>query len=309
MPLDPRMLNSIVRISSAGDLLGTGSIVGVESEAYPGLHWPYVVTAHHVIRNQVEIQLEAPDPLTHTQLLTPVESESWRQPFDGIDLAISPFPASRVPRYQGTHLGIFVPKGHVPPLGGAIHYLGMFAPLNIPMARSGTLGALDAVIDKSADGYVYRADLVDCRSYGGFSGSPCFSTMTYAILDEGFEAPEGAPLKADGSPLRVARVISESRLCGMLTAHYSDEARANGAVSHYGVCLMLSSDTIREALMTEEARAERRQWDSEREAVKAAEQPPFENLGARPSSSKDWDRFEELTRKLVQEPKSKTGSK
>jgi hypothetical protein len=40
MPLDPKVLNSVVRISSAGDLLGTGFIVGVESESIRGKLWP-----------------------------------------------------------------------------------------------------------------------------------------------------------------------------------------------------------------------------------------------------------------------------
>ena len=37
MPLDPRMLNTVVRISSHGDLLGTGSIISVVVSSVPGI--------------------------------------------------------------------------------------------------------------------------------------------------------------------------------------------------------------------------------------------------------------------------------
>jgi len=57
MPLDPRMLNTVVRISSHGDLLGTGSIISIASESIPGRRWPYVVTADHVVANQDGIEL------------------------------------------------------------------------------------------------------------------------------------------------------------------------------------------------------------------------------------------------------------
>ena len=45
MPLHPRLLNSVVRITSAGELRGSGSIVCVPSEAVPRKQWPYLVTA------------------------------------------------------------------------------------------------------------------------------------------------------------------------------------------------------------------------------------------------------------------------
>jgi hypothetical protein len=65
MPLDRRLLDSVVCISSAGDLLGSGSIVSVRSEATPQASWPYVVTAHHVVAKQVLVEIEVPDPLTN----------------------------------------------------------------------------------------------------------------------------------------------------------------------------------------------------------------------------------------------------
>lgn len=299
MPVDPKMLNSVVRITSAGDLLGTGSIVNVASETIPGLRWPYLVTAHHVIRNQVEIELEVADPLTHGALFPPIPSEHWRQPLPGVDLAVAPFPQTLVPRFQGVHLeDHFVPENTVVPLGGQIYYVGVFAPLDVPMCRAGNLGALDVQINK--DEYAYRADLVDCRSYGGFSGSPCFSTMAYAVLDEPVEALPEQVARDDGSVPKLGRLAHLAAFCGIFTAHYSDEIAAAGIVSRYGVGVMLPCDYVRDALMTEDAKNERRLSDAEWKARKVAEVPPLENAGA---PAAEWDRFEDLTRQLVQTPK------
>jgi hypothetical protein len=307
MSLDPRTLNSVVRVSSAGTLLGTGSIVAVPSETLPSARWPYVVTAHHVIRNQVMIEVEVPDPLAHGDIFPPIEVDDWRQPFPDVDLAIAPLPSFPhvVPRYQSTPSTHFVPDGTVVPLGGEVFYLGIFTGLDVPMARAATLGALRVPIE--TDGYRYVADLVDCRSYAGFSGSPCFSVMVYTVLDG--EAPtivpEMTPRKPDGTPIPLGHIGSLVSFCGIFTAHYSDEALAKGIVSRYGVGVMLPCDYIREALMTDQAKNERHEWDKTRQAARNSELPPLENVGAEPDAS-EWDHFEDLTRKLVQTPKPAT---
>lgn len=301
MPLDPRLLDSVVRISSAGDLLGTGSIVAVPSEAKPRASWPYVVTAHHVITNQVLVEIEVPDPLTHGRLFDPVPVSDWRQPIPNVDLAIAPFPSELVPRAQSASLVQFVPEGAVVPLGGNVFYLGVFAPLGVPMARGATLGALDVLIEK--EGYRYHADLVDCRSYGGFSGSPCFSTLSYAVRDAADVTmpQELVPRRADGSAVPLMPLGSVAAFCGIFTAHYSDKAPVDGVVSRYGVGVMLPCDYVREALMTDEAENERREWDRDRVARERKALPNLENAGA--DSPTEYERFEDLTRKLVQTPK------
>jgi hypothetical protein len=65
----------------------------------------------------------------------------------------------------------------------------------------------------------------------------------------------------DRNALKLGRIVHYEMLCGMLTRHYSDEVSAEKVVSRYGVGLMVRSHEIREALMTEEAREERRRWD------------------------------------------------
>jgi hypothetical protein len=301
MSLDPRMLNSVVRISGAGDLLGTGSIIGVPSERFDGWRWPYIVTAHHVIANEVEITLDVPDPLARGELLPSIPVDGWRQPLPGIDLAIAPFPHELVPRFQAVPLDHFVPDGTVVPLGGTIYYLGIFAPLDVPMARGGSLGALDVPITKPD--YTYNADLVDCRSYGGFSGSPCFSTLAYPLLDDTVDfPPDVVPPNPDGSFPKLGRMSYIATFCGIFTAHYSDEGGADGIVSRYGVGVMLPCDYVRDALMTDEAMKERREADDTRQAARDAGIPPLENAAAEPT---EFERFEDLTRKLVHMPKPK----
>jgi hypothetical protein len=301
MPLDPRLLNSVVRISSADALLGTGSLISVPSEGIEGAFWPYVVTAHHVVANQVLVEIGVPDPLGHG-LFKPVAVDDWRQPIPDVDLAIAPFPLELVPRFLSAGLPQFVPEGMVAPLGSEIFYLGIFAPREVPMARAATLGALRVPIESG--GYRYVADLVDCRSYGGFSGSPCLSVMQYANPDARVELTSegGPPLRADGTPIPLMSLGSMASFAGIFTAHYSDEASAGGVVSRYGVGVMLPCDYVREGLMTDEAKSERREWDKTRQARKRAALPPLEEAAA--DAPSEFERFEDLTRKLVQTPKA-----
>lgn len=303
MAIDLRMLNSVLRVGSAGSLLGTGSIVGVPSEADPRFRWPYVVTAHHVIENQIEVALEVPDPLKHGTLFDPIPCAGWRQPLPNIDLAIAPFPIELVPRFQAFRLEDFVPEGTVVPLGNDMFYLGIFAGPDVPMARAATMGALEVPI--ADGGYRYNADLVDCRSYGGFSGSPCVAAMRYALLNDEPQHPGPGvevPPRADGTPRYLGRVATAVSFCGVFTAHYSDEAVAEGVVSRYGVGVMLPCDYVRDALMTDEAQQERREWDEKRQRSHDAGMPPLEHASASDEPS-EYERFEELTRQLVKTPK------
>jgi hypothetical protein len=300
MPLDLRMLSTVVRVHSSGDLLGTGSLISVASEGVRGKNWPYVVTAHHVIENQTSIALDVPDPLEPGGVFGPIPCEGWEQPLPGIDLAIAPFPEYLVPRYQMTPLSQFLPLGEMPPLGGELFYLGVFSRPEVAMARSGTIGALSVPIEKP--GYSYTADLVDCRSYAGFSGSPCFSVQGFAVEDDEPQDLDGPlPEHRDGRPMKLNRLVHMSSYCGMFTAHFTDEGSGQGIASRYGVGVMLPCDYVREALMRESARQDRRKADEELKARQAAQAPPLEDAAAEPPT--EFDRFEKLTRQLVNTPK------
>jgi hypothetical protein len=74
-------------------------------------------------------------------------------------------------------------------------------------------------------------------------------------------------------------------------------------MSRYGVGVMLPCDYVREALMTDEAKNERRDWDATRRARERQDLPPLEDAGADVPS--EFEQFEDLTRHLVNTPKSK----
>ena len=309
MPLDPRMLNSVVRISSHGTLLGTGSIISVPSATIPGKRWPYVVTADHVVANQDGIELEVPNRRNNGKLFDPIPAEPFTQPLDGIDLAMAVFPTDRVPHYQETRIEHFVPEGHVGPLGCEIYYLGIFAGPDVPMARSGTLGTIDIPIDKTKNGrrYRYSADLVDCRSYGGFSGSPCFSVLNYAALDTPANVPdEFVPVRPDGSRPELVPVAAVASFCGVFVAHYDDPPPGRDVESKYGVGIMLPSDYVLMVLTSDEAKKDQSDADADWQRRKAAEGPQPQDAGAQDAGG-EFERFEELTRQLVNTPKPEKG--
>jgi hypothetical protein len=222
-----------------------------------------------------------------------------RQPLPEVDLAVAPLPSELFPRYQSASFSEFIPEASVVPLGGEIIYLGVFAPLGIPMAPAGILGTQEVPIKQP--GYEYKGDLVDCRSYGGFSGSPCFSLMNFATDDPPRIGDKERPRRSDGSVIGLNPISTLSLFCGIFTAHFSDREPADGVVSRYGVGVMLPSEYVREALMTDDARNERRKWDKARQAQIRGELPPLQNADA--SDTSEFDQFEVLTKQLVNTPK------
>ena len=252
------MLQCACRISSVGDLLGTGFLITVESEKADHIRYGYVVTAQHVVANQLEVSVETADPLNFGLLHDPVEVSRWRQPLPGADLAIAPFPPGE--RLIAIELEQHVAAGGVMPpprLGGHIYYLGVFEPLDRVMARSGTIGALDQFVPSHSQ---YPMHLVDCRSYAGFSGSPCFAEVAI-VTDRPSQPPyEWDRLYVD---LEFTALAYFQYLCGMFVGHFSDDISACGVTSRYGVGVMVRSDEIRQALMAPEALAERRGWDEQ----------------------------------------------
>jgi hypothetical protein len=323
MPLDLNMMNASVRI--VGDVpdksligyhrgpVGTGFMVAVASEADPAIRYGYVVTAHHVLDGQSQIEVQVLDPLVvgREQLLPPVPISDWRQPLPRVDLAIAPF-SSEVTREDGVPVTAalrvekhFLPPKYSPMLGGHVYYIGVFDPENRVMARSGTLGALFQE-DVGHDGdYVYLSHFVDCRSYMGFSGSPCYVQYSFAKLTpmEEFPLPM-LPLMEEQFPL--GGVLDLVLLCGMFTEHV-DERVPGEAVSKYGVGVMLPSQYIWAALETPALRDERREWDKMNKETREDDAGPQirkASIQADTLTENEFERFQDLTRKLVNTPKS-----
>ena len=302
MALGPNTLWSAIRVTSAGDLVGTGSIVSVPSETVEGWRWCYAVTAHHVVSNNVEIAVEVPDAFTGT-LHRPLKLTDWRQPFRGVDLAIAPFRFALSQPFRGCHLeDQALPSNELPALAAPIFYIGIFEPLDMPVVRGGHLSSMPTLITKP--NYEYHAHLVDCRSYEGFSGSPCYVELRHPVVNRRVKPPGPVPEEAHGA--EYSPIASFAMLAGIFTAHF-DKEEDDGKISRYGVGLMLPVRYIREALMTDEARQERATWDAERQAEKAAGGPELKDVAVQDvtDESSEFERFEDLTRKLVNTPKHK----
>lgn len=269
MTIHAGFLDAAVRITSVGDLLGTGFLATVPSEMHDGHRWGYVITAHHVIASQIEIAVQAPVPWGTGRLYGPVGVVDWRQPLPGVDLAVAPWRPLEGPHPALPH-ELMIPTNAVAGLhlGTTIYYFGIFEPLMRPILRSGTLAALD-VDGVPHDDYEQPVDVVDCRSYKGFSGSPCLVEFRFAKLNE--MPPDQLPwagvpeeMWAGGEEVpRLGGIASFALVCGMFIRHFSDDEAAGGVTSRYGVGMMIRSCEIKEALMTAEMREERRRWDEE----------------------------------------------
>jgi hypothetical protein len=251
------MLQASVRINSVDELRGTGFVVTVASEALRECRWGYVITAFHVIENQIERNVIAYDPTRGGAAHPPIRIENWRRPLPDVDLAIAPFSLEGLPVYALKLEDHVVPTDVIeaPNLGAHIYYVGVFSTLDRMMARSGTLGALDV---EGVRGHGAPVHLLDCRSYDGFSGSPCFFEIAYGT-DRTQEAPYAGPDPA----VPFTSMAYFQLLCGVLVQHFSDETSAQGITSRYGVGIMVRSQEIHAALMTREAIAERRAWDQD----------------------------------------------
>lgn len=317
IPLDLGMIHSAVRI--IGDVpnpkrltgrtrgaIGTGFLMTVASETLPNVVYGYVLTAHHVIDCQSVVDVQAPNPFANGALYEPLRIDDWRQPLPDVDLALAPFPDHPDRNYPGITLEEFlIPNEWAvsPHLGSRFYYIGILTPLDRPMVRAGTIGALDQIGLSYNPMYDYPVHLVDCRSYGGFSGSPCWIEISYADLRQ-LILPEQMARGLPDPPPPLGQIHYLARLCGMFVAHLSDDARFAG---EYGVGVMLRGNEIREALMTDEARKERRKWDAEHEAAKD-DDPKLHPAGTTDDQS-EFERFEDLTRKLVNTPKTEVDEK
>ena len=272
MPIDPGMLDAAVRISSVTELEGTGFLATVPSETIPGHRWGYVVTAHHVIDKKIEIAVQAPVPYDATGRLydpVPVPADEWRQPLENVDIAVAPWRPVGT-RHPAFPLELMIPTDVVMSmvLGTPVYYIGIFEPLMRPVARSGTVAALDQAGVPHRD-YEQLVHLVDCRSYLGFSGSPCLVEFRFAKLEEipADQLPWGhLPEEMWAGGASVPSSVASRRLCSCAGCSSVTTRTSPVAVSSYGVGVMARSEEIKAVLMSQELREQRREWERELEA-------------------------------------------
>lgn len=259
------------------DLRGTGFIVGAPTTD-PVFGFLYVATAAHVVR-----QLSS----TFVRLTTksgeiedvPVDRQSWVfHPSE--DIAVTPlsaqpqFDISPVPtqRFVGS-----AELDYEPLAGDDVYFAGLLSQVpamgerNVPMVRKGSVGALyqDGVPVRLGDDTVIhvRAHLIDCRSYGGFSGSPCFVRFVSGVAK---------------TPRLGLRYPTESTLLlGMVAGHFDLDASVELPDQEdkikvpvaAGVAVLQPAEMIIETLEDEDLAAIR-DAENEKLATRAGEPAP-----------------------------------
>lgn len=320
VPLPKHMLEIAVHV--IGDLadtsvighhrgtIGTGFVVTVPSETLANVSYAYVVTAHHVLDDQTftRVQVQASNPFVPGELYPPFHLSDWRQPLEGVDLTLCPLRQDDDEGGDQIIHGVSLtddalPPDRVPSLGATILYIGYLAPLDRMMVRSGTVGAHELKgVKHWGHEYDYECHLVDCRSYDGFSGSPCFFKQSHPVLREQDKREiYGWPKRGYNIP--VGSTAHVSVLCGMFTEHLDDKwPNSDRVVSRYGVGVMLPSREIWRALMTDKMKNERRKWDAEREEAEESG-PSLRPAKRTPDDQDEYARFESLAELLVHTPK------
>ncbi|MDX6517252.1 MAG: hypothetical protein QOF50_98 [Gaiellaceae bacterium] len=276
--------------------IGTAFVLSVPG-AY-GLKFDYLVTAGHVVDSEDETWARFRVD-THGRV-TDVAVHDWVF-HPKADVAMAPLGPKQDWRYRTVPIDVALgatsygdPQGQAfdPMLGDRVYFIGLaalggltlMAQRNVPMVRSGTLGA--TYIDNVPLGTPpnirrIQAHLIDCRSYGGFSGSPCFvQTLAWSkVLD--FTNP-GVPSPAQ------ERVDYKTQLLGIVSAHFDawDEARVTGTIANEGtvsvpintgIGVVTPSERILEVLAMDELADDR-----ERREREAAEDEANQPTGATP---------------------------
>lgn len=287
---------------SAQRVVGTGFFVTVGSETLPSrsVRYAHLVTADHiVVKHGPDLAIQIANPWAEGQVTEPIpiDGRDWMRPLPEMDLAVLPwFQLAPDPLPPLMAVGIedqFLRDRTHLRHGSTVYYIGLLASQDRIMVRTGNIGALDQHGMDLEGGYKQPVHLLDCRSYRGFSGSPCFVEVTYAGLRP-VKPPQAYP-KDRGE---LGELESFAFLVGMLTNHL-DAPDEDGAASRYGVGVMLPFDQIEEALMSDELRDARRKADE----AKNDDEPKFEGISAGDGPD-EFRRFDDLARKLAKVPKS-----
>jgi hypothetical protein len=242
-------------------LVGTAFFVAIESERHPGAAHLYVVTAAHVARpfgdsSFVRVRRNEGG-------VDDIRIEEWHfHPTE--DLAVANVEAD-----VGEHDIVVVPEEmfadaveHQPVLGEEVYFMGLLGQVEamgqagVPMVRTGALGAIDQpevpMAEPDGTRRNVRGHLIDCRSFGGFSGSPCFmklSRLTGTTERIGLRYPETYPI-----------------LLGVLGGHFDhrttlrlpDEQTASVSASA-GIGVVYPVEVLRETLALDELAEQRTQ--------------------------------------------------
>jgi hypothetical protein len=281
MALGEQYAKTVVFISGQLDgeeeakLRGTGFLIGLRFEADHDQGFVYIVTAAHVVRlvtasfvkltrkdgTTVDHKVDewifhASEDIAVTRMPLPYED------YDFVAVEDKDIVGTTKRRWEpqpGADVYLVGLLGQVPSMGAQ----------NIPMVRTGTIGALyqDGIPMRLGGDTLIRAHghLIDCQSFGGFSGSPCF--VRY-ISDQ---------QKTENFGLTYP--VQSTLLIGMIGGHFDlkasvtlpDQENKLDVPVAAGVAVIYPAETIRELLDEEPLAAERAKQNAEIKAEAAAE--------------------------------------
>jgi hypothetical protein len=261
----------------AGRPIGTGFLVSVPSESSDG-YFLYAVTASHVIASGERTWLR----FNRTDgSVADLPVSEWLSSDPIADVAVTPVNPRKGMRSSVVPLDQFLDSHPElePSLGDDVYFIGLLANMramaeeNVPMVRSGTLGRMyqNEVPLRRPDDTIFpvTAHLIDCQSFSGFSGSPCFVQFEHRQV--------GIPDIMIGKTQQTSTL-----LLGLISGHWSDEREARqvgGAFQagtfkydvNTGVGVVTPAESIREALNREELVDMRRKGHEKRKASEAKE--------------------------------------
>lgn len=245
-------------------LCGTGFIVMIPS-ADLGIGFSYLVTAAHVVRSfgSTFIKLSRKDGSVAD---LPVPAWAFHP---SEDVAVGAFQKdSDDYDHYFVRISEFIEDDEEiwdPMPGDDIFFAGLLGQVpsmgsrNVPMVRKGSIGALDQEgIPMRMPGNTLirvRGHLVDCQSFGGFSGSPCFARYVTGIRRT--------------EHMGLGEEVQSTLLLGMLGGHFDQTASVSLPDQEQqldipvaaGVAVVYPASVIRETLNLDFLAAERDQFN------------------------------------------------
>ena len=243
--------------------IGTGFICSVKGEFDSDPIFHYLVTARHVVSHgrATWVRVNISDTGTEDR---PIPTKSWIG-HPSQDVAVAPLAMTGMHDWRAIPAKALEEIATTPidlEFGDRVYFVGLLPSIpemgrrNIPMVRSGTLGALyqDGIrleIDPGKKVTV-KAHLIDCRSYLGFSGSPCY------VQRDTLASPAPGQLALG----------TRTYLLGLISAHFPEP---NDPMSHAGVGVVTASEHIMEVINGDMLKEDRRKrTESHRAATKDA---------------------------------------
>jgi hypothetical protein len=295
LPLSRDHVSSVGFVTTDDEPIGTCFVTVSADTEIPALYHGYVVTARHVLYSK-RTGLRYPN--LHVRFreyggdrVQDLPAPDWvEHPVEDIDVAVAPISTTADFVIGALSLDIqgFQMTDIEPVLGQPVFYVGLFGPADrmgaegVPMVRSGTLGAFAQMIHPDGSDAPFEAHLIDCRSYGGFSGSPVF-------LQEWLPSDMGNMLPfRDGINVvhRMGVSIYATWLLGVLIVHYTDQARPS-EVSNVGVGIVVPIERVAEVLNDERFKA-MREDERERERRKPGRNVKAEEVAREPYTRDDY---------------------